>query len=198
MFKDRHDAGKQLAKALSKYAELPETVVVALPRGGVVVGYEVANSLHLPLDIVCPRKLASPDNPEYALGVVTETGDVIPPALKDLAEKEIKIAQERLHKFREGMPPRDFVGKRIILIDDGIATGSTLIGAIKTLEKERAREIILAVPVAPLESLRKFISLVDSIVCLETPTPFYAVGQFYKDFEQTTDEEVNTLLHVTL
>lgn len=195
MFKDRKDAGKKLAEKLLEYEGDKNAIVVALPRGGVVIGYYLAKRLHLPLDIVCPRKLASPMNPEYALGVVTEAGDIISNYSEDLtsiAEREIQVAKERLKSYREGLPPRDFANKRVILTDDGIATGSTLVGAICTLKE--AKEIILAVPVAPKESLEKLRPLVSRVICLEIPELFYAVGQFYKEFEQTSDAEVKTLL----
>ena len=199
LFINREDAGKRLAKALSKY-EGSSAIVVALPRGGVVVGYYVAKELQLPLDIVCPRKLGAPENPEYAIGVVTEDGAIIrtakhPADLDAIAKREVVVAQERLREYRTGMPPRNFKGRIVILVDDGLATGSTMLGAIETVKE--AKKIILAIPVAPPDTLKKFAKKVDEVICLESPTPFYAVGQFYKEFDQVSDVEVKELMRKT-
>jgi putative phosphoribosyl transferase len=206
IFQNRKDAGKQLAQALKLYTNELETVVIALPRGGVIVGYEVASELGLPLDIVCPRKIGAPFNPELAIGAITETGEGIlsedlivsfsisADFLKKTMQKEKEKAQWRLEHYRQHRPARVLKDKRIILIDDGIATGSTMKAAIKTIRAERARELILAVPVAPPDTLRAIQPLVDHLICLSSPSNFYSVGQFYNDFDQTTDEEVIDLL----
>lgn len=203
MFRDRVDAGKQLAEKLGSYYRARETIVVALPRGGVIVGHEIAKKLELPLDIVCPRKIGHPYNPEFAIGAVTENGDYIlsqemielpEEVLKKAIETEKQEAERRLELYRKGMPPRHFFEKRIILVDDGLATGSTMKAAIQSIQNSKAKEIILAVPVSPQETLPHFSSLVDRIVCLQAPLHFHAVGQFYAHFEQVTDHEVITIL----
>lgn len=206
LYLDRHDAGKKLAQALISYDRAPDTVIIALPRGGVVIGYEVACVLHLPLDIVCPRKIGAPYNEEFAIGAITETGEGI--LSKELVAElyisedylQNKIAEEtqkakwRLDAYRKNRPPRQLNGKRVILIDDGLATGSTMRAAIKTVRKEGAKEIVIAIPVSPPETLASLKKEVDLIVCLATPEIFFGVGQFYENFEQTTDEEVIELL----
>src|ERR1700722_14963355 len=159
-FADRREAGKALAKALSKYRDAKETIVIALPRGGVVVGNEIALFLHLPLDIVVPRKIGAPFNLELAIGAITETGErvlsedlikrleVSPEYLEKTIEEEKAKAKWRLDHYRSGRAPRQLEGKRVILVDDGLATGATMRAAIKTVFAEKAKEIIVAVPVA--------------------------------------------------
>lgn len=205
-FLDRQDAGRKLAAALKEYISASDAVVIALPRGGVVVGYEIASSLSLPLDIVCPRKIAAPFNPEFAIGAITETGEgVLSENLilelnisKDYIDREIekekKEAKRRLDRYREGKPQRNLEGKKVILVDDGLATGSTMLAAVKTLKAERVKKIILAIPVAPADTLLKFEKQVDQIICLSIPSSFYAIGQFYDFFDQISDEEVIQLL----
>jgi putative phosphoribosyl transferase len=204
-FKDRHDAGKQLAQLLMPYSS-PNNILIALPRGGVVVAFEIALMLHLPLDIVCPRKIGAPFNPEFAIGAITETGEAIlsteiieelgiPSAYVQAAmEKEKKEAEWRLNNYRKKRPPRNVEGKIAILIDDGLATGATMRAAISTLKKERASKLIVAVPVAPRETAFKIKNTVDEFLCLTTPENFFAVGQFYERFDQIKDDEVIDLL----
>lgn len=206
LFKDRIDAGKQLAAALKQYANDDGTIVIALPRGGVVIGFEVAKALNLTLDIVCPRKIGAPSNPELAIGAITETGDgilsdmlieqlgVSEEYIKNSIKKEKKEALWRLNHYRKNRPPRNLKDKKVLIVDDGIATGSTMRAAIKTVRAESAKEIILAVPVAPPDTIEKLKKDVDKTICLASPSSFFAVGQFYDFFEQTTDEEVITLL----
>lgn len=207
IFKDRRDAGKKLAEALKQYQDDKEAIVIALPRGGVVVGFEVAKVLHLPLDIVCPRKMGAPFNPELAIGAITETGEKI--LSKDLisslaisedyiskiAEEEKKVALSRLKRFRNNRPNRQLKGKKVIIVDDGLATGATMRAAIKTVKAEGAKKIVVAVPVSPPDTAERIENEVDELIALSTPTSFYAVGQFYDHFDQTTDEEVVQLLN---
>lgn len=208
LFRDRADAGRRLAQKLHSYLDQPNTLVIALPRGGVVVGYEIASLLHLPLDIVCPRKIGAPFNEELAIGAITETGEgilsedlirelhVSEEYIKHAMQKEQQQAQWRLEHYRKGRPPREIKGKCVILVDDGLATGATMRAAIKTIRAEQAQEIVMAVPVAPSDTLHKLEKEVDKALCLASPSPFYAVGQFYELFEQTTDEEVISLLNL--
>ena len=206
IYRDRVDAGRQLAARLKAYEEDSETLIIALPRGGVVVAAETAKILHLPLDIVCPRKIGAPFNEEYAVGAITETGEGIisedlvnelgisQDYLKKTIEEEAKKAKWRLDHYRKNRPPRNLKGKQVLLIDDGLATGSTMRAAIKTLRAEQAKKIIMAIPVAPPDTLDKLEKEVDKTVCLAAPPSFFAVGQFYDFFDQVTDEEVTALL----
>lgn len=206
--RDRHDAGEKLAQALAAYRGIPECIVIALPRGGVVVGYEVANALKLPLDIVCPRKIGAPFNPEFAIGAITETGegvfggavaeyDISTEYLKEAIDREKKVALHRLRDYRGDRPPRNLTDKVVIIVDDGLATGSTMEAAIKTVQKEGAKKIVVAVPVSPPDTLERIRLQVDEAVALMTPQAFMAVGQFYEVFDQTEDDEVIALLQAT-
>lgn len=205
-FQNRMEAGKKLAQKLISYKNFPNGIIIALPRGGVPVAYQVAEALNLPLDIISPRKIGAPFNPEYAIGAITETGEGIfneaaitrlnisENYLSNEIKKEQTKAQERLSRYRVGMPPRQLEGKTIFLIDDGLATGLTMKAAIQSLQETGVDKIIVAVPVAPPDTIQEISSKVDALFCLETPPYFEAVGQFYYDFSQTTDEEVIELL----
>lgn len=200
VFQNRQDAGQRLAEALGAYRGDADVVVIALPRGGVVVGAVVAKRLALPLDIVCPRKVGAPGNEEFAVGAVTETGEVLTSefTLSDKSiKKEVEIAKQRLTRYRQDRPPRDLKGKRVVIVDDGLATGLTMRAAIKTVQSEGAAEIVVAVPVGPTETVERLKRDVDAVICLLTPPNFLSVGQFYETFEQTSDEEVMALLAST-
>lgn len=205
-FANRRQAGQLLAKRLDHYRSHPTAVVLGLPRGGVPVAYEVATRLHLPLDITCPHKIGAPGSPEYAIGAVTERGDAllnetvidrwgIP---KEYLRREIERwtsqARSRLKTYRHDPTPRDVKGKVVILVDDGLATGFTMKAAVKSMRTEQAATVVVAVPVSPPNTAEQFVSLVDEFVCLQTPDEFAAVGQFYVEFEATSDEEVIELL----
>jgi len=203
IFKDRKHAGQELAKKLIEYNNKPDTVVVALPRGGVVLGYEVAKELNLPLDIVVPRKIGAPENEEFAIGAISEEGDFVKNIeagefdkkyIDDEIVKEKEEAKRRLETYRPGMRKRDFNSKAILLVDDGIATGLTMLAAIKTLKNMKARKIIVAVPVSADDSFEKTKKEVDEIITLDKPVFFGAVGQFYETFDQTEDDEVVDLM----
>jgi len=203
IFKDRVDAGKQLAEKLKKYKDKSETIVVALPRGGVVLGNEIAKELNLPLDIVVPRKIGAPNNPEFACGAISESGEYVPnPEAGHISEAYLKkeIAKEkaeaarRLKLYRSGRPARDFKNKTIILVDDGIATGLTMEAGIRTLKSMGAEKIIVTVPVSAEDSYERLRQEVDKITCLDLPMFFAAVGQFYEQFPQTEDREVVALM----
>lgn len=208
-FQDRKDAGQRLAEALKHHEGEENGIVIGLPRGGVPVAYQVAKQLKLPLDIICPRKIGAPHNPEYAIGAITETGEgefneyaisslgVSKQYIEETVEKEKRVAKQRLDAYRKGMPARDFKGKIVFLIDDGLATGSTMKAAIRSLRAEGAAAIILAVPVSPPDTFFEIEQMVDEAICLETPSFFQAVGQFYEHFGQTSDEEVIELLKLS-
>lgn len=205
VYVDRLDAGIQLGEAL-KGIDTQEAVVVALPRGGVVVGYEVAKVLKVPLEIVCPRKIGAPGNPEYAIGAITETGTsllqeevisnlgVTDSYLKKTMAKEQEEAEKRLQIYRAERGPRNLKGKRVILVDDGLATGFTMKAALATCRQEGASEVIVAVPVGPSDTCDEIRMLADELICLQRPPQFYAIGQFYEEFLPTSDEEVILLM----
>jgi len=206
IFYDRREAGQKLAVALKDYKDNPKAIVLALPRGGVVVGAVVAQKLNLPLDIVVARKIGAPGNPEFAIGAVSEKGKVIlneetvsgyniP---SEYIEKESALqraeVKRRLLEYRGKKKPPCLQDKIVIIVDDGIATGASVKAAISSVKTERPQKIILAVPVAPSDTVRELKKEVDELICLETPEIFFAVGQFYQIFEQTSDEEVKELL----
>ncbi len=206
IFKNRIDAGQKLAKALKKYKDAANTVILALPRGGVVVGYQVAKELNLPLDIVVPRKIGAPGNPEFAIGAITETGEGIfdeetikvYSISKEYIENEIKKekaeAERRLKLYRGKRPCLVLKGKNVILLDDGLATGLTMRAAIKTVKSRESKKIVVAFPIGPPDSIEIIKREVDEVVYLDAPFLFGAVGAFYEEFGQTTDEEVIDLL----
>jgi len=203
-FINRKDAGERLADALSAYRGIKDGIVIALPRGGVVLGRVVADRLGLPLDIVVSRKIGAPSNPEYAIGALTEMGDIVwneaERALHDarrlatIVEEQKREAERRMAIYREGMPERVIRGRTVIVVDDGIATGFTIMAAMKTVRALRPKRIVIAVPVAPPDSLAMLASLADEVVVLYTPESFHAVGAHYQEFGEVKDEEVIGLL----
>jgi predicted phosphoribosyltransferase len=204
MFYDRHEAGRLLAEepGIRKLKGQPDTVVLAVPRGGVVVGYELAIFLEVPLDVIVVRKIGAPGNPEFAVGAVGEKGEiVINPDVSGIytptsqyileeAERQQKEIAHRLRTLAAFRPKLDLKDKVVILVDDGIATGATMLAAIRVVRKSEPKKIVLAVPVAPPASLQELRREVDELICLQTPVMFFAVGQFYQIFQQTSDEEV--------
>ena len=205
-FLNRVEAGKQLLPLLQHYANSPDTIVLGLPRGGVVTSFEVAKGLGLPMDIIVPRKISAPDNEEFAIGAITEDGKgVFDDAVISMhgisqeyiaqeVQKETQEAQRRLRVYRGDRAPRDLTGKRVILVDDGIATGATMQAAIMSVNAKGAKEIIVAVPVAAKDTLKRITKDVTTVHCLHSPSSFGAVGQFYKTFDQTKDKEVVALM----
>jgi predicted phosphoribosyltransferase len=204
MFADRVDAGRQLAQQLRAYAEAPATVVLGIPRGGVVVAAEVARELHLPLDIVFAAKVGAPGNPEFAIGALTADGRLLanPQAGFDAAGLDSAAGPARekmarqLHSLRGDRPPLDVSGLTTIVVDDGLATGLTALAAVHYLRRHGASRVVLAVPVSADSSARRLRGEVDEFVAVDVPQGFSAVGQFYRRFEQTDDAEVRSLLGV--
>jgi predicted phosphoribosyltransferase len=205
LFRDRKEAGKRLAAELKRFSE-KKIMVLAIPRGGVVVGYEIAKVLNAPLDIVVPRKLRAPNQPELAIGAITEDGTVILEKqivnslnvsndyIRMESQRQKSEIERRLRAYKGEEEIADLTGYHIILVDDGIATGSTMKAAVASVRKRGAKSIILSIPVASSRALNILEREVDEIVCLYTPQIFFAIGQFYQEFEQTSDEEVKELL----
>jgi predicted phosphoribosyltransferase len=206
IFHDRADAGRHLTRRLGKYANRPDVVVLALPRGGVPVAFEVAVALHAPLDVFLVRKLGLPGHPELAMGAIASGGvrvlnnDVvqalhIPEAVIDeVAVQEQLELKRREQAYRDGRPAPPVRGRTGILVDDGLATGSSMRAAVAALRQRGPSRIVVAVPVAAAETCATMQGEVDEIVCATTPEPFYAVGVWYEDFSQTSDAEVRQLL----
>jgi predicted phosphoribosyltransferase len=205
-FFNRTEAGQFLAKNLSNYANQEDVLVLALPRGGVPVAAEVAKKLNAPLDVFVVRKLGLPGHPELAMGAIASggvrvfNGEVvnalrIPDEVIDAVSAEELIELERREKaYRTGLPPFDVEGKTIIVVDDGIATGSTMLAAVSALRQLNAARIIIAAPVVAASTYREMQRQADEVVAVILPERFYAVGQWYEDFSQTSDEEVRELL----
>jgi predicted phosphoribosyltransferase len=205
-FQDRDDAGRRLAAELSAYAGRDDVIVLGLPRGGVPVAYRVAEALHTPLDVFVVRKLGLPWHEELAMGAIASGGvrvldsDLIKIArVSDADIERVTMAEQtelerRENRYRGDRPFPDLHGKTVILVDDGLATGSTMRAAVHALRQQGPGDVVVAVPVAPPEVCDAFRYIADEIVCAETPEPFQAVGLWYKDFSQTTDDEVHRLL----
>jgi predicted phosphoribosyltransferase len=207
-FENRADAGRQLASMLAGYAALPDAIVLALPRGGVPVGYEVAVGLGLPLDIFLVRKLGVPGHEELAMGAIASGGvrvlndDVVgplnisPSTIERVAASEQQELERREAAYRDGRPSPNLRGTTVILVDDGLATGSTMLVAIRSINLQQPARIVAAVPTAAPSVCAEIGREADEIVCAITPEPFYAVGLWYDDFSETTDEDVRHLLQL--
>lgn len=206
IFENRIQAGKMLAEKLNSYEKSPKAIVIGLPRGGVVVAFEVAKKLNLPLDIIVTRKISDPINPEFAIGAVTEEGDVIldkkiisqyeidQDYIDSQIKKEKKEAERRLILYRQKTTPLNLKGKIAIIVDDGIATGNTMNAAIKSAKAKKAEKIIVATPIIPHEYQKQIKQQVDKLISLNQPQSFYGVSAFYKKFDQVTDKEVTELM----
>jgi putative phosphoribosyl transferase len=206
IYRDRFDAGKRLASQLADYVNRSDVLVLALPRGGVPVAFEVAEALRAPLDIFLVRKLGVPGHEELAMGAIATNGvrvlneEVVnylrvPGEVIDaVAADELRELERRERTYRGARPAPDVVGKTVILVDDGLATGSTMRAAATALRQQQPARIVVAVPVSAPQTCDEYRMGVDEIVCAVTPEPFHAVGQWYEDFSQTTDEEVRDLL----
>lgn len=207
IFLDRKDAGGKLADRLRRYAGRRDLLILALPRGGVPVAYEVARKLNAPLDIFLVRKLGLPGHEELAMGAIAPGGvriinDEVVNSLEipwevidNVARQEEVELNRRMAVYRGSRSPIDARGKTVILIDDGLATGSSMRAAVTAVKKLGPRKIVVAVPTAAKETCRDFQGEVDELICLVTPEPFYGVGYWYQDFSQTTDDEVKELLN---
>ena len=205
-FRDRREAGRLLAERLRMEGDGSDTVVLALPRGGVPVAAEIAHELAVPLDVFVVRKLGVPGHEELALGAIASGGVRVlnqgvvdaarmsPEAVERVARRELEEVERREAAYRGGRPPVETAGKRVILVDDGLATGATMRAAVAAVRATGPARIVVAVPIAAASTCEELAREVDEIVCLRTPEPFYAVGLWYEDFSQTTDEEVRALL----
>jgi putative phosphoribosyl transferase len=205
-FRDRTDAGRALADALTRFRADTNAVVLALPRGGVPVGYEVASALDLPLDVLVVRKLGMPSQPELAMGAVASGGafvlneDVVrylprgSDAVEQVKAQELQELARREKIYRGERPALQMRGRTGILVDDGLATGATMEAAVRALRSLHAQRIVVAVPVASIEARERIAAVADEVVCLRAPPFFSAVGQWYERFDQTDDEEVRELL----
>lgn len=206
LFKDRRDAGRQLVPKLEKYKGHKDVIVMGLARGGMVTAAEVAEGLDVPLNVVVVRKIGAPGNEELAVGAIAEHGEgifnenlidvlgVSREYLKREVERQREILKDRLELYRGKSPAPELKGKIVILVDDGIATGASIRVAIKSMREAKVKKIVLAVPVAAPDSLHKISQEVDETVCLYSPAFFEAVGEFYREFDQTSDDEVIRLL----
>jgi len=206
-FVDRKEAGRELGNALAgRFGNRDDIIVLALPRGGVPIGYEVASVLRAPLDIFIVRKLGFPGHDEFAMGAIASGGvrvlneEVfrdypVPMHLVDaIAERELLEVERREKSYRGSRPHPDVRNKTVIVVDDGLATGSTMRAAVRALREMNPRAVVVAVPVAARQTCDEFRAEVDDILCLRTPEPFQAVGLWYQNFDQTSDEEVHELL----
>lgn len=205
-FRNRLQAGELLASHLSKYAQRKDAIVLALPRGGVPVGYAIAEALQIPLDVLIVRKLGMPGHEEFAVGAIAAGGKCflqtdtisafgIPSALiEQLKERELREIERREQLYRSGRPALQLRDHVVILVDDGLATGSTMQIAIQAARQEAPTQLIVAIPVSSQEGIAGLQNLVEKIVCISAPDSFQAVGQWYEDFRQTIDEEVIELL----
>jgi len=205
-FRDRYEAGKMLAKRLTAYANRQDLLVLGLPRGGVPVASEIATSLNAPLDICLVRKLGVPEHEELAMGAIASGGvrvlnyDVIDnlnidnSTIDQVAAKELRELQRRDRAYRGDKLPPEIKNRTVILVDDGIATGSTMLAAIAIVKQQQPQHLVVAVPVAPPSTCEQLQVEVDEIVCLVMPESLYAIGLWYEDFSQTTDAEVRNLL----
>lgn len=206
IFRDRKEAGKQLSLRLKKYKDKKNILVLGLARGGVVVAAEIARNLSLPLNVLVPRKIGAPGNPEVAIGAVSEEGEIYlkssviaqveasPVYIEEEAKKERQAAIKRASLYREKAPLEDLKDKTILLVDDGIATGSTMLVEIQSLRKKGVKQIVVAVPVAAIDAWTLMEKLADEAVCLSVEEHLFGISQFYDDFSQVSDQEVIELL----
>lgn len=206
VFRDRVEAGRLLASKLTSYGDDPGGLILALPRGGVAVGYELTLALHLPLDVFITRKLSTPDNPEYAIGALSETGAIYlnPDAvevfqlshqeLEELIGNQRREIARRQQLYRDGLSLPTLNDRTVILVDDGMATGATFLATVEAITEMSPRRVVAAIPVAPVDSASRVRGMVDELIVLSTPEPFMAVGHCYQNFTQVDDAQVLTYL----
>jgi predicted phosphoribosyltransferase len=205
-FNDRTDAGRRLAKRLSEYANRPDVLILALPRGGVPVAFEVAKALNVKMDVFIVRKLGVPGNEELAMGAIASDNirvlneDIVrsfqipQKVINEVAANELRELERRERLYRGNRPKPNISGSTVILVDDGLATGATMRAAAAAVKTKNPDQVVIAVPVAAPDTCSDFRNEVDKIICFATPEPFYGVGAWYEDFSQTTDKEVCDLL----
>jgi len=209
IFKDRQEGGQELVPKLEKYRGNAKAILLGLPRGGMVTAFELSKALDLSLDLVVPRKIGAPGNPEFAIGAITEDGEGIfdlktisdygisQEYINDEVKKQKEEALRRLKKYRGNRAPLDLKSKIAILVDDGVATGATMLAAIESVKKKRAEKIVVAIPVIAQDSLEKIKKEADEVIYLDAPSFFDAVGAFYEIFDQTEDEEVINIMETS-
>jgi len=208
MFRNREEAGRMLAEKLSHYRNDPTGLILALPRGGVAVGYQLSLALHVPLDVFITRKIGAPGNPEYAIGAVAETGsrylnqeaissfDLSRHELERLIHAQEKEIARRRDLYRQGRPLPQLTGRTVLLVDDGIATGSTFMASALAIRSLQPRSLVGVIPVGPPSTMREVRAHVNELMVLMTPDPFYAVGDFFVDFTQVEDRDVVEYLNL--
>lgn len=207
-FRDRVQAGQLLSRKLKHYADGADVIVLALPRGGVPVAREVARVLHAPLDVFLVRKLGTPGQEELAMGAIASGGirvlndevvdmlGVPPEVIESVTAKELRELARRERLYREGRPALDVAGRTVVLVDDGLATGSTMRAAVAALRQAEPKRIVVAVPVAAASTCRDLRGEADEVICLHMPEPFYSVGFWYEDFSQMSDEDIREVLEL--
>jgi putative phosphoribosyl transferase len=205
-FRDRREAGQLLAEELDFLKDKEDVVVLGIPRGGVVVAYEVAQAIGVPLDVYITRKISAPHNPELAIGAVASDGRTVldhdlvrqlgvpKDYVEEETERQRREIERRAREYRGDRPPLDLAGKTVVVVDDGVATGATTMATLRALQKQEPKELILAIPVGPPDTVKQLGEEADRVICLITPRLFWAVGAFYAVFDQTQDEEVKRLL----
>ena len=208
IFENREEAGRRLAAALQHHRDHPDGVILALPRGGVAVGYAMSVALHLPMDVFITRKIGMPENPEYALGAMSETGNIyLNPAavaafqlsraeIEGLANIQREEILRRQRLYRRGRPRKILKDRLVVVVDDGIATGATFFASVEAIRQERPRLLVAAIPVGPIQVMDRIRAVVDELAVLATPAQFWSVGGQYADFRQVTDEEVVNYLEL--
>lgn len=208
MFKNREETGELLAEKLAAWRDDPHALLLALPRGGVVVGYRMSLALHLPLDVVITRKIGAPGNPEYAVGAISERGtlywnrgalsglSLTERDLDAMVREQRKEIARRVALYRQGKPFPQLQDRTVIVVDDGLATGATFFASVATVREGRPRRVIAAGPVGPRSTVEQVRAIVDELIVLRVPEPFYAVGNFYEQFEQVEDREVLQYLNL--
>lgn len=205
MFQNRFDAAEKLLPYVKNYTSNPDVIVLAIPRGGLELGYVLAKGLHVPLDVIFTKKIGFPGNPEYAIGAASASHIFIDDAFKHIPELQDYIAhevqsirqiiKERENTYRQGMSPLNLTKKTVILVDDGVATGNTLLATIALVREYNPKKIVVALPVSSVQAYNKIKEKADEVACVLVPEVFYSVGQFYKEFNQVDDAEAIRLLH---